>query len=416
MADSGAERDGSSPGPDDIDKRFAEIAAELAAEARFREPSATERARTPVQPTGGRAASQQRQGGPLRRWRNKRLAAELRKPVLASGQRVPTPPSRPRRRAAPAAYPRPAPDRGYAAPIRSGSPQAVFAIVVLLALAVGAAFGVRMLFGSGTSGNTASVGAGTGSGAARTPTPSATPLFAANHPFAGSPAAGYANGSAGIVLPAAHRAGQYSSAQVSAAYKTVKRMLVAAMLNWPTMDGHKPAALGRLLIRQQRSWFYKHLTRPVRSHKGPWRSRNWVTAFAPGTEVVGSIVKVHGLPMTARQVTVDHHPALRIYADYIFVYAVQQPGVPTSRLRIVAQDYATVQFGQWYDPGGSLQPWITDFGASYAGAQCGTTDGLVHPAFPAVGPGRVAPSGAPVNPYQLGRPASKRACQATTGT
>jgi len=131
--------------------------------------------------------------------------------------------------------------------------------------------------------------------------------------------------------------------------------------------------------------------------------------------VVGSIVKVQGRPMTAKVVTVHQHPALQIYADYIFVYAVQQPGVAASRLRIVAQDYATVQFAQWDDPGGKLEPWVYDFGASYADAQCGTTDGLVHPAFPAVGPGRVAPSGPKVNPYHLGQRVS-RACEAITGT
>jgi hypothetical protein len=118
--------------------------------------------------------------------------------------------------------------------------------------------------------------------------------------------------------------------------------------------------------------------------------------------------------MAAKAVTASQRPALRIEADYIFVYAVQQPDVPASRLRIVAQEFATVEFAQWTDPGGSLQPWVFQFGDSYAGAQCGTADGFVHPSFPALGPGGV-PSGKPVNPYQLGlRPTGS--CQLTTGT
>jgi hypothetical protein len=112
---------------------------------------------------------------------------------------------------------------------------------------------------------------------------------------------------------------------------------------------------------------------------------------------------------------VNKRAALQIYADYIVVYPVQQPGVAASRLRVVAQEYATIDFAPWTDPGGSLQPWITGFGASYAGAQCGTTDGLVHPAFPALGPGGTRPVGKPVNPYQLGLQPSG-GCRATTGT
>ena len=311
------------------------------------------------------------------------------------------------------------PDRGYATPTRrGGGSRAVISILLVLAVLAALSFGLRKLLHTSTPAPAAST-ALSGSpriGGKPTPSPSATPLFTLTSPFAGSPAAGYADGAAGIVLPAAHRVGQFSRAQVAAAYATVKDMLVAAMLNRPTMGGAKPTALGQLLISEQRSWFYRHLTRPITPrHKPAWRTRAWVTAFAPGIEVVGTIVKVHGAPMTAKVVTVSQRSALQVSTDYIFAYAVQQAGVPTSRVRIVAQQYATVQFAQWTDPGGSLQPWIADFGASYAGAQCGQTDGFVHPAFPAVGPGSVAPSGAPVNPYQLGPPSAK-GCQAVTGT
>jgi hypothetical protein len=310
------------------------------------------------------------------------------------------------------------PDRGYATPTRRGGGRAVISILLVLAVLAALSFGLRKLLHSSTPATSAST-AISGSpriGGRPTPSPSATPLFTLASPFAGSPAADYANGAAGIVLPAAHRVGQFSRAQVAAAYSTVKDMLVAAMLNRPAMDGAKPTALGTLLISRQRSWFYRHLTRPIRPrHKPAWLTRAWVTAFAPGTQVVGTIVKVHGAPMTAKVVTASQRTALQISSDYIFVYAVQQPGAPASRVRIVAQQYATVQFAQWTDPGGSLQPWITDFGASYAGAQCGQADGFVHPAFPSVGPGSVAPSGPPVDPYKLGPPSTK-GCQAVTRT
>jgi hypothetical protein len=439
VAGSSSGSDGSS-NPGDINDRLAEIAAELAAEAKFKEPSAAERARaaarrgaprqgSPGQATSGHSTSghstpghsKQSRGGPLRQRRNKRLADELRQPVLAPGQKAP-----PRPPKAPKAPRRPwqqggtpVPDRGYATPTRRrGGARSVISIVLVLAVLAGLSFGLRRLLHSGTPAPAASA-ATSGSpriGARPSPSPSVTPLFTTANPFAGSPAANYANGAAGIVLPAAHEVGPYTRAQVAAAYVVVKNLLVAAMLNRPTMDGAKPTALGRQLISQQRSWFYQHLTRPIKSrHRAPWLSRLWVTAFASGTKVVGAIVKVHGNPMTATVDTYDQSQALEIKADYIFVYAVQQPNVAASRMRIVAQQYVTVQFAPWDDPGGSLEPWVSDFGASYAGAQCGETDGFVHPAFPALGPGTVAPSGAPVNPYQLAPP-SKGACERVTGT
>jgi len=401
MESSGPTPDSSPSGPDDINDRF----GELAAAGKSEEPGAAGRGRASVRPAGGGVTPKRRRGGPLRQWRNKRLAAELRKPVLPPGQKAP---ARPRRARGRAAARHPGPDRGYVTPARRGGPgRSALAILFAVALLAAISFGAHRLLQPRTPGTP---------GTASSPAPSLRPLFTTANPFAGSSANAYADGAAGIVLPVAHPVGQYSSAQVTAAYVTVKAMLVAAMLNWPTMYGHKPTALGRLLISQQRSWFYDHLTKPIKPGKGPgWLSWEWVTAFAPGTDVVGRVVKVQGLPMTAKVVTVNQHPALQVYADYIFVYAVQQPGVVASRLRIVAQEYATIRFAQWNDPGGSLEPWISDFGASYAGARCGTTDGLVHPAFPALGPGRVPPSGPPVNPYKLGqRP--PRTCQAITGT
>ncbi len=398
--------DSSPSGPDDINDRF----DELAAAGKFKEPGAAERAGDSVRPAGGGLKPKRRRGGPLRQWRNKRLAAELRKPVLAPGQKAPARQRRARGRAAAARHAGtwPAPDRGYVTPARRGSPgRSALAILFAVALLAAISFGAHKLFQPRTQGTPRT---------ASSPILSLRPLFTTANPFAGSRANAYADGAAGIVMPAAHPVGQYSSAQVAAAYVTVKDMLVAAMLSRPTMYGHKPTALGRLLISEQRSWFYDHLTKPYKPSKGPaWLTWKWVTAFAPGTDVVGKVVKVKGVPMTAKVVTIKQRPALQVYADYLFVYAVQQPGVAASRLRIVAQEYATVQFAEWNDPGGRLEPWISGFGASYADAQCGLTDGLVHPAFPALGPGRVRPRGPQVNPYNFGQ-RLRRTCYAITGT
>ncbi len=446
MAGTGPTPGSSSPDPDDINDRLAEIAAELAAEATFKEPAAADRVHTAVQQVGG--TTPPKRGGPLRRRRNRRLAAELRKPLQElGGQKDSTPrpnasgpttgsASRAGRRAGrPGAAGRaagsaaqragawPTPDRGYATPARRrGAGRSVLTLVLVLVVLFGVSAGLRKLLHrspSRTPGATPAASRTPGATTLGASVPSnalQTPAFTATDPFAGSPAVSYANGAVGIVVPPPHPVGPYTSAQVEGAFATVKDLLVAADLNVQTLNGSKPTAFGSLLISQQRSWFYEHLTKPVKPKTGlPWLTRTWVTSFAPGTQLVGSIIKVNGAPMTAKVVTVNHHPALQIFANYLFVYAVQQQGEPDSRLRIVAHENATVQFAQWYDPGGSLQPWIYNFGASYAGALCGTTDGFVHPAFPQLGPGKVKPSGAPINPYNLAQRQSK-GCQAITGT
>jgi hypothetical protein len=427
MAGTGPTPDSSSSSPDDINNRLAEIAAELAAEAKFKEPAAADRARAAVQPVG--SAAPRKRAGPLRQWRNRRLEAELRKTLQQPGGQktaglgpaARAPRSAVSRRAAGSAAQRagawPTPDRGYATPTRrGGAGRSALALVLVLVLLFAVGAGVRRLLQR----SPASTPGGTGrTPGATTPAPSSpllTPAFTATDPFANSVAAQFANGAAGIVLPAAHAVAPYTSAQVASAYVTVKNLMVAANLNAPTLQGLKPVAFGSLLISQQRSWFYAHLTKPVRPKKGqPWLTRTWVTAFAPGTQLVGSIIKVHGDPMTAKVVTANGHPALQVFANYLFVYAVEQAGQPDSRIRVVAHEFATVQFAQWYDPGGSLQPWIYGFGDSYADAQCGTTDGFVHPAFPLLGPGKVRPSGPPMNPYNLAQRLSK-GCHSITGT
>ncbi len=102
MPGAGSTPDRSQPRPDDINDRLAEVAAELAAEAKFKEPSAAMRGR--VAPGSGKdgPAGPIRRPGPFRNWRNKRAAARLRKPVQPAGH----PAAANRRRAAAGRRPR----------------------------------------------------------------------------------------------------------------------------------------------------------------------------------------------------------------------------------------------------------------------------------------------------------------------
>jgi hypothetical protein len=235
-------------------------------------------------------------------------------------------------------------------------------------------------------------------------------------PFAGSPAAGYADGAAGIITPRARPVGHYSAASVAAAYSAVRKLLVAAYLDPQTLRGGSPDAFTRLLIPQQRTVFVRNLGKlGVDSHGDPLSSRDEVVSFAPGTQIVGSVIKVHGT-MWAQQASENGQPALRIRTSYVFVYPVERPGDQATLIRVVPHSYAAVDFGTWDDPGGALEPWLYDWpGDGTANARCDVSDGFVHPAFGNGPPQTVAPSGPPKNPYSLASPSRYR-CRRITGT
>ena len=247
--------------------------------------------------------------------------------------------------------------------------------------------------------------------------PAASPAMSITQPFAGSPAAGYADGAAGITPPQARPAGTYSAASVAAAYATVRKLLIAAYLDPGTLRGGYPGAFARLLIPQQRTLFVHDLNLPgADSHGTPRSSRAQVFSFAPGSsQIAGSVIKVHGR-MWAEQVSVNGQPVLRIRTSYLFVYPVERPGDAATLIRVVTQNYAAVEFGQWDDPGGALEPWLYRWpGGGTAAGRCDVADGFVHPAFPNGPPETIAPSGPPKDPYSLASP-SRYGCEQTTGT
>jgi hypothetical protein len=119
--------------------------------------------------------------------------------------------------------------------------------------------------------------------------------------------------------------------------------------------------------------------------------------------------------MTATTAHDSAREVLGIHADYIFVYPVQRPGQPLTRMRVVQQALANVDYAQWDDPGRQLEPWWLNGDGGAAGARCDIRDGFIHPFFPGSAPDRVGPSGTPVDPYSPYQ-TSKVACQAVTRT
>jgi hypothetical protein len=97
---------------------------------------------------------------------------------------------------------------------------------------------------------------------------SAVPAFTLADPFAGSPASGYADGAAGIIVPMARPVGGYTTAEVATAYEMTKRLLIAANLDLGTLNGGPPTAFTRLLVRQERQYFLSQLARTGVSRAG----------------------------------------------------------------------------------------------------------------------------------------------------
>jgi hypothetical protein len=236
-------------------------------------------------------------------------------------------------------------------------------------------------------------------------------------PFAGTPAEQWPEGAAGIALPAAAPAGDFTAAQVAAAEQTTRNILIAAQLDWPTLRGGAPTAFASLLSSQQRAYFLDNLDNNTLKDDAVLNTRVWVVSFAPGTTTfVTNVVKVHG-SMSAGTGVLAGRTALKITVNYLFAYAVQPPGHPDEWMRIVAHNYGAVYFAQWDDPGGPLEPWLQNR-ISPAGAQCGMADGYVHPDYPSAAPSSVQPSGVPRDPYSTATPpdSSTAGCGATTGT
>ena len=244
------------------------------------------------------------------------------------------------------------------------------------------------------------------------------PLGPPADPFSGTPADHWADGAAGIVPPAAAAIGPYTKAQVASAYKTTRKLLIAANLDKQTLLGGAPTAFADLLNSKQRAQFLSGLNKTGLDKQG-WSvsTRMLVMSFPPGdAQLIGSVIKVHG-SMYAKAVRNSNGTyELDVHVDYLFVYPVEPPHQPDNWMRVLSEDQWMVQFASWQGVASTFAPWV-DNGGSVSGIDCGTADGYRHPAYPvqvATQP-TASPSGTAVDPYVMGQSESGM-CQPTTGT
>jgi hypothetical protein len=229
------------------------------------------------------------------------------------------------------------------------------------------------------------------------------------NPFAGSPAAAYANGADGVTPPAATAMGGFSPTYVRAALTSAKRLVEAAGLDHATLLGGTPRAFATALDPQDRKDFLDHLSDRTYS------TRNEVATMVPGSaELVGGIIKVHGT-MTITPAKREGQRGLDVKVDYLFVYPIQRPRQSSTLLRLVARLTGT-QF--YFQQGGHARTWLEDdWGTSATPARCDTHDGFIHPDFDSTTPDTAQPSGPPLDPYDQSRPdPTGGECEQSSGT
>jgi hypothetical protein len=401
------EKAGPVPGEDALDRALRELTEGSAGDARFREPSAAERAaaaRKLSRQAARQAKATEKAARTGTRKRTKAVAKLADNPAdgWRGGYRYDVPAAGARRRRA---------GRRVVQSVAWIASIAILGCLLWFAQSKGV-FGRSAASGGNdtqlvTNGAIPPVSLGTADAAVGPPA----------DPFAGTPADSWANGAAGIVTPTAAAHVPYSKSQVAQAFAMTRKLLMAANLDPATLAGGAPSAFAGLLLPAERSTFIADLNKMGTNKQGYTLStRDLVTSFAPGTTtLIGKDIKVHGT-MTASAVTgTGGRAELHVNVDYRFAYAVEPPGKPADWRRVVVIVGGYVTFGDWQSASTSFAPW-TELNNSIAGARCDVRDGYVHPAYPG-GPADTTPKKGVVDPYSTQSPsAATSSCFATNGT
>ncbi|MCU1644290.1 MAG: hypothetical protein JWN03_4565 [Nocardia sp.] len=176
-----------------------------------------------------------------------------------------------------------------------------------------------------------------------------------NMPFLNTPAANWADGADGFQPPAAEPVGGFDAGAVSAAYTQVRGVMIAQRLDRTAMAADDPGPALALFAPKFRDDALQRTRDNPDDH-----SNYYVTALAPGTQLLPSQPKVKG-SMTAG---VDVDGNLVVHTNYIVAYAFD-PGNPQRvrrALDLVAVvrwevDYSVVSDTRRYS-GANLGLWL----------------------------------------------------------
>jgi hypothetical protein len=184
-------------------------------------------------------------------------------------------------------------------------------------------------------------------------------------PFTSTPAAGWADGAAGIVPPQPEAVGGFSAEEVATTLRLVRDVLVASRLDDRLLVGHDPAEYLRLLAPDAR----RQLEPLFGGGREP-EAQSLVSLVAPGADLLPVEPKVSG----AMSVDAGDTGELVVHTNYVFAYAFRPPS-PTrlvDAMNVVVVVRADVDYvlrtGERWTPG-SRGLWYDDaagFGYSIA--------------------------------------------------
>lgn len=213
-------------------------------------------------------------------------------------------------------------------------------------------------------------------------------------PFRGSPALQWAEGAAGIEVPAATAVAGMSQGQVADALAKAKAFLVASNLDPAVLRGERPEAALALLDPRQPE-VPQSLERALAR---PDAGESPVTLFtrfdAAEVRPVGGVVKVRG----SMRAEAGEPGELRVVTDYTFVHPMTKGDRRVQRTIVRRQiTFSVLDPSRWQATEGKLQ--LHKYDSEWSNVLCEATRGFLHPDFPQDRPGGTQPSGPAVDPY-----------------
>ena len=234
-----------------------------------------------------------------------------------------------------------------------------------------------------------------------------------DEPYAGSPAADWADGPAGIVLPAAVATGDFSAGAVSADLTLAKQIAVdQTLVPDVIVSGAPPTAMMSLI--DPSSSITSRLVSSIASATSANDPSNTFVRFDPKIAALITTPKVSGT-VTYSQVQAG---VLQVDVDLKIAYALKMPdgSAWTRTVATVGDELQFITSDSHYrvTPPGTAWPYsvgVTD----YAGVECQPAAGFQEPQYPTLGGSGQGITGAPVDPYATTTAAPNPAPSATPG-
>ncbi|MEU5158778.1 hypothetical protein AB0G74_04100 [Streptomyces sp. NPDC020875] len=226
-------------------------------------------------------------------------------------------------------------------------------------------------------------------------------------PFRGSPAARWADGAAGITVPAARATGWMDAARVDRALRQSRDFLVASGLDSRVLRGERPAGAIALLNPHQKDvqQYLRTALSPAAKPTAETDPLLLFSRFRPGqAQLVGDAVKTRGR-LDFRE---GKRGAVEVTADVTFVYPVTPAaaeGDPDAE--VIRTIVRRVLVMSWDDPSrvttepGTMS--LVSYALDMTNGGCGEPTGYFTPPF-GTADARPADGGQRIDPYDRSRP------------